>query len=211
MSQNGSMFSFLCPGLTGFGGALQALFATALLASAAKAQADVSEALNYRYYSGAIEPDAPLYSSLLAASSIRENGKIYFGHTAWQITWDLNWRRDSAGRCTLERIRTHLKATITLPQKAANDPRAPGDFERFATALREHELHHRDIARKAARAIDDRIWQSPAMRTCGELEAAANGVGQGRLDETRQRGAAYDEQTAHGCAGGAHSDRVSLK
>jgi predicted secreted Zn-dependent protease len=181
----------------------QTLLCASLLALTTRAGAEVSEALSYRYYSGPVESGVPLYDSLKRASPIRFNGRAYLGHTAWQITWRLQWRQDRAGRCRLEQLRTHLKATITLPQKAANDPRARTSFAPFVQALRAHELRHMAIARKAAQAIDERIWQLPTLRTCHELNSAANKVGQRVLGEARQQGVEYDARTGHGRTEGA--------
>jgi len=181
----------------------QALLSVWLIFAAPLAQAEVSEALSYRYYAGANEPGAPLFASLMRATPIREAGKPYLGHTAWHITWDLRWRRSSDGRCTLEHIRTQLKATITLPQKAPDDSRAVAAFPRFVSALREHEMGHVDIAREAARAIDDRIWKLPTMPNCGALETAANNLGQRVLNQARQQGLEFDRRTGHGRSDGA--------
>ncbi|AOW13303.1 hypothetical protein LPB72_09620 [Hydrogenophaga crassostreae] len=176
----------------------QALIGVWLAFAATLAQAEISEALSYRYYAGANEPGVPLFESLVRATPVRIAGRPFLGHTAWHITWDLRWRRGNDGRCTLERIRTHLKATITLPQKAPDDSRAAAAFPRFVNALREHEMGHVDIARETARAIDDRIWQLPTMPNCGALEMAANNLGQRLLHEARQQGLDFDRRTGHG-------------
>ncbi len=174
-----------------------------LLAFARPAAADVSEAVSYRYYTAPIEPQQTLYSSLLKASPIRENGQAYLGHTSWHVRWNLHWRSDAGGRCTLDRLHTHLQATITLPQRAPGDGRAEKAFETFSQALHEHELRHLAIARKAAQAIDERIWQLPTMPTCNALNQAANQMGERVLDEARSEGRAYDQRTGHGRSEGA--------
>ena len=174
-----------------------------LLAFAHPARADVSEALNYRYYTAPIEPQQPLYDSLLKATPVRENGKPFLGHTAWHVRWELWLRSEAGGRCRLNNLHTHLKATITLPQRAPGDARAVAAFEPFSQALREHELRHVAIARKAARAIDERIWQLPPMPSCTALNQAANQIGQRVLDEARSEGRAYDQRTGHGRSEGA--------
>ena len=174
-----------------------------LLAFARPAAADVSEAVSYRYYNAPIEPQQTLYSSLLKAAPMRENGQAYLGHTSWHVRWNLHWRSDAGGRCTLDRLHTHLQATITLPQRAPGDGRAEKAFETFSQALHEHELRHLAIARKAAQAIDERIWQLPTMPTCNALNQAANQMGERVLDEARSEGRAYDQRTGHGRSEGA--------
>jgi predicted secreted Zn-dependent protease len=167
------------------------------------AAAEVSEALRYRYYSGAIEPWQSLYCSLLKASPIRESGKPFLGRTNWQIRWDLRWQAGRSGRCTLERVHTRLDATITLPQRAPGDGRAQASFEHFSQALLEHKQHHLSLAREAAKAIDKRIWQLPTMSSCHALNQAANQIGQRVLDKARRDERAYDQSTGHGRTEGA--------
>ena len=180
-----------------------AALSTVLLVFARPAVADVSEAVSYRYYTAPIEPQHTLYNSLLKASPIRENGQSYLGHTSWHVRWKLHWRSDAGGRCTLDRLHTHLKATITLPQRAPGDGRAEKTFGPFSRALHEHELRHLAIARRAAQAINERIWQLPTMPTCNALNQAANQVGERVLDEARSEGRAFDQRTGHGRSEGA--------
>jgi predicted secreted Zn-dependent protease len=181
-----------------FSGTTIGLLAAALSLLTVSARADVSEAVQYRYYAVPIESGRTLKDRLIKASPIRQNGQILLGHTQWQVRWDLQWDRNTAGRCKLGRIQTHLKATITLPQQSAKDPRKRPQFEALQQALRKHQEAHLNLAREAAKRIDQRLWQLPAMSTCSELNQATNNLGQHLMIEARQRSLAYDQREGQG-------------
>ena len=162
-------------------------------------RAEVSEALQYRYYTVTPHDGEALWQALDRTSPIREKGQVFRGDTRWQVRWDLRWKQGTGGRCALTRVRTTLQATITLPQiDDAWSASTRARFVRYLTALRQHELGHVDSAREAARAIDRRLSAFPAMPSCHALEQAANAAGFELLEQARQRDLAYDQRTAHG-------------
>ena len=103
----------------------------------------------------------------------------------------------------MEKVRTHLHSVITLPQAALKDAADAQRFDSFLAALRAHELEHVDIARDAARTIDERIQEMPPMANCNALENAANALGQSQLEQDRQLGNEFDQLTGHGKTQGA--------
>ncbi|HEY9096107.1 MAG TPA: DUF922 domain-containing protein [Hydrogenophaga sp.] len=175
------------------------LAATALcLPLSGEAWAEVSESVHYRYYTATLDPGGTLKDRLIKASPLRENGQVLLGHTRWQVRWNLTWHRGTAGRCTLDRVQTHLQATITLPQQDAQDTRERAQFETLQHALHEHQKVHLRLAREAAEQIDRRLWQLPTMPTCGDLNRAADALGQHLLTQARQKTLAYDKRTGQG-------------
>ncbi len=185
------------------GSRLPALRATCALAIliclVPSARAEVSESLQYRYYTASPQGDEALWQALDRASPIRHQGKVFRGDTRWQVVWDLRWAKSSSGRCALTRVQTKLSATITLPQISGGwDAGARARFVRYVSALRQHELGHVDFAREAAHAIDRRLSAFPAMPSCQALEQAANAAGFALLQEARQRDLAYDLKIGHG-------------
>lgn len=180
------------------------LILSAALFDAAVARADVTEALDYRYYQARVTRDEPLVSSLLRATPVQEGGQPYLGQTNWNLSWNLTWRFDGSGRCTMQSVRTHLKATITLPQKSPKDTRASASFAPFALALQAHELRHLAIAREAAKTVDRRLTRLPTMPHCNALEKMANEIGESALREARQKGRDYDARTDHGRTEGVY-------
>ena len=184
------------PRLLHFGAAS---FFGALALSTHPAWAEVSESLQYRYYTVSPQANEALWQALDRASPIREHGKVFRGDTRWQVVWDLRWAQSPSGRCALTRVQTKLSATITLPQiGGAWDANARARFARYVSALRQHELGHVDSGREAARAVDLRLSAFPAMPSCHALEQAANAAGFALLRQARQRDLAYDQNTGHG-------------
>ncbi|MEZ5705284.1 MAG: DUF922 domain-containing protein [Burkholderiaceae bacterium] len=175
------------------------LAATALcLPLSGRAWAEVSESVQYRYYTASPDPGITLTDRLIKASPLRESGQVLLGHTRWQVRWNLKWHRGTAGRCTLDRVQTHLQATVTLPQQDPQDTREGAQFKTLQHALREHQKAHLRLAREAAEEIDRRLWQLPTMPTCGDLNRAADVLGQHLLTQARQRILAYDQRTGQG-------------
>lgn len=181
----------------------QISLAIAALVACWPAAADMSESLEYRYYT--VEPSwyQSLAGAVLKASPVRENGKTFMGNTLWTVKWDMEWRSRANGQCAMEKVRTHLHSVITLPQAVLKDAEDAQRFDAFLAALRAHEQEHVDIARDAARAIDERLQRMPAMASCDQLEDAANALGQTLLEEARQRGVDFDRKTGHGKTQGA--------
>ncbi|WP_168708497.1 DUF922 domain-containing protein [Hydrogenophaga sp. PAMC20947] len=163
------------------------------------ALAEVSESLQYRYYTVSPYGKEALWQAMDRASPIREKGQVFRGDTRWQVVWDLRWEQGTSGRCALTRVQTTLHATITLPQISGDwDAGTRARFIRYATALRQHELGHVDSGREAARAIDRRLSAFPVMSSCHALEQAANAAGFELLEQARQRDLALDQRTGHG-------------
>lgn len=177
--------------------------AAAMLLACGLAAADMSESVEFRYYTATQRAGETLASSVIKASPVRERGKTYMGQTAWTLKWDLNWQQQRNGKCTLGEVRTHLHAIVTLPQMALADAGDRARFEAFSSALRRHELDHVAIARDAAREIERRLQRMPPMKNCKALQTQANGLGQRLLAEARRKGIEFDKKTGHGRTQGA--------
>ena len=163
------------------------------------AQAEVSESLQYRYYTVSQRGGEALWQALDRASPIREQGEVFRGDTRWRVNWDMRWQQSPGGRCALTRVQTRLTATITLPQiDGAWNAEARARFVRYVAALKQHELGHVESGRLAAQSIDRRLSAFPVMPSCHALEQAANAAGFALLEQARQRDLAYDRTTGHG-------------
>ena len=147
-----------------------ALAAAALVANW-PAAAEVSESLEYRYYT--VEPSwyESLSRAVFKASPVRENGKTFVGNTVWTVKWDMEWRTQTNGQCAMEKVRTHLHSVITLPQATLKDAADVQRFDSFLSALRAHELEHVDIAR-------DTAWKDYSAKSanCANLMKLASDV-----------------------------------
>lgn len=175
-----------------------------LLALAANsALAEVSESLDYRYYTAAPRPNESLLSALNHASPIRENGRTFHGYTKWHVSWRFRWHQEPSGRCAITSTHTEVSGLIDLPQLKGGTTAQKAAFERYIPALREHELGHYRIGRDAAVQIDHEILRLPPMHNCQALEQAANDGAHRTLARFQQQERDYDARTGHGRTQGA--------
>lgn len=174
-----------------------------LLIIAKNASAEVSENLVYSYYTADANTGGSLLKVLNKASPIRIKNRMFHGSTKWYVKWNYRWFRETDGRCRITTVTTKLTATITLPELIGATDEQTEVFDKYISALREHELGHYDISKEAAVIIDKGILALPEMSSCKELESTANALGYQTLDEYRAREKEYDVETAHGKTQGA--------
>jgi predicted secreted Zn-dependent protease len=180
---------------------LAALLFVCLVASTTGAE--VSDQLEYRYYTAQAQAGKSLYQVLQAASPIRENGRVFLGHTNRDIEWRLHWQDTARGTCGITDVRVTLQASILLPQLNGIDPDRQVEFTRFLMALRIHETGHYRIYRQAATQIDAALAALPETANCHEMEDMANSTARRILAEFDQRDAQYDAATNYGRTQGA--------
>jgi predicted secreted Zn-dependent protease len=129
-------------------------------------------------------------------------GTTYDGLTKWYISWRFGF--DSSNGCRIAWSKVHVLVDVYLPKwdEAPGSTLEP-EWNRYVTALRDHEMGHvqhgLDGANQAASAISN---VAPAP-TCGDLEASANQAGHAVLDTFRHEDQAYDDETDHGATQGA--------
>ena len=119
------------------------------------------------------------------------------------MNWHFRWWEEGDGRCRITGNRTRLSAEITLPRLTTADPAVRQRFDRYLTALKDHEMEHVRIARDAAQRIDRGILALPTMPSCRQLEQAANDLGQRLLRQATDAEREMDRLTRHGASQGA--------
>jgi predicted secreted Zn-dependent protease len=171
--------------------------------SSGTAFGEVKEHLEYSYYEVRARSDQPLFTQLNAASPIREGGQTFYGHTNWNVRWAFKWKTDSSGVCRISTTTTELHASMILPRLDGASARQMASFDRFMSALRQHELGHYKIALVAAQAIDIELRTLPGMNNCKALDTYANTGAQRTLERYNERSRQYDRDTNHGRTQGA--------
>ena len=165
--------------------------------------AEVYETLSYMTYVANHKPGTSLLQALNNASPIREDGEIFHGHATWHIEWQYKWRQEPNGPCFFTQNNTTLTSEVTLPE-LVSEYQANREVSNYLESLRRHELGHVEIARSAAKKIDEAINSLPPMDSCPLLEQTANQLGQQLLEQARQAGRNYDQTTQHGRTQGAY-------
>jgi predicted secreted Zn-dependent protease len=174
-----------------------------LLIIAKTSSAQVSESLDYLYYTANADSRYSLLSVLNKASPIKINNRTFHGLTKWNVKWNYRWFEQPDGRCKITKVTTKYTSSIQLPELTGADSTQEQAFNTYLTALRTHELGHYDIGKQAADIIDSGIASLPEMSSCKEIETAANGLGYQTLDEYRAKEKQYDADTGHGKTQGA--------
>jgi predicted secreted Zn-dependent protease len=177
-----------------------------VVGAASTARAEVLESFEETAYTAYPKRGQSLRQALDEATSIRQDGKIFHGHTRWNVHWAFRWWQEANGRCRITSNTTRLDLVVTLPQLGSGSGEQRTRFQRFREALRAHELGHARIARQAARDIDRAILDLPEMASCTSLEAAANRVAKALLAESEREQRRYDRVTEHGRRDGASLD-----
>jgi predicted secreted Zn-dependent protease len=180
------------------------LLAYALLPVAAHAK--VHKDLVYSYYEVKARPDQPLYAQLYAASPIKEEGQALHGFTNWDLQWNLEMNTDKSGFCRITRTTTKLRVVTTLPKLDGANTQQTADFDRYISALRQHELGHHRIAEQAARAIEHKLRTLKAMSNCESLGNYADASARRTLKHFNEKSRQYDRETDHGKKQGAWLD-----
>jgi predicted secreted Zn-dependent protease len=187
-------------------GRIAAAVALAVAGVASTVRAEVVESLEEVTYTAHALRGQSLREALDAATPIRQDGKIFHGHTRWHIRWSFRWWREGDGRCRITANTTNLDLAITLPRLGSGGGDLHRQFRPFREALHAHELGHARIAREAAQAIDRAILDLPEMASCTSLEAAAQRVAETLLADAERAQKRFDRDTEHGRRDGARVD-----
>jgi predicted secreted Zn-dependent protease len=134
----------------------------------------------------------------------REGGRRYAAYTEWVVTWTYTFDEEVT-ECRFESFDVRAAITTTFPRWDPDDDAAPGlieRWERFRSALQEHEDGHARIAVEAAGAVESALSALGPRPTCDELERDAEAEARDRVDRYRRRERRYDEETGHGRARG---------
>jgi predicted secreted Zn-dependent protease len=168
----------------------------------ALAQPAVSWTTNYYPVSGATvrEIHASLRSNRPWKSAAQNDG-----YTRWRVEWTFGVS-PVGDKCRLTTFSTRTTVTITLPRwtaptNATEEVRRA--WERYISALGQHEAGHGQMAMAAAAEIQKRARESGEDGDCAALKQKINSLGQSIVEQYRTRDREYDERTRHGETQGA--------
>lgn len=190
-------------------GVARLLFATSALAVVLVApvvSAEVSETLDYTDYRVEANNNQSLARQLTYTSPIRHDGKTFHAYTTWRVSWQYRWQVESNGDCRIAQVSTSLDTTIKLPRLEGGSVQQQEQFQRYLTALNEHELGHHRIGRQAALEVDSQLQAMPAMSDCTRLVTAANKLAHQIVGRFKDDERTYDLVTIHGRTQGARLD-----
>jgi predicted secreted Zn-dependent protease len=188
---------------------LAKLFLFLALAASALAQGSVSWTTNYYSVAGATLRE--IHASFRSNRPWRGTAQ-HDGYTRWQVDWTFGVR-EIDNKCRLTSLNTRTTIAITLPlwiapTNATDEVRQA--WQRYITALGQHEAGHGQMALAAAAEMHKRVKESGEDANCDALRQKINSLGQTIIEQYRARDQQYDERTRHGATQGAvlrHRDR----
>lgn len=143
------------------------------------------------------------------AAALREHGprvrgRQFFGLTEWEMSAGYRPFEDGSG-CAIDDLTIEVSVTTHLPRwsRAATAPSSlRRAWNRFVTALDQHEQGHRVLAEHAAETVRHRLLTLSAP-TCDRLDVEARQEMSVVMQEYERRQLAYDAETGHGRTQGA--------
>ena len=130
------------------------------------------------------------------------NGDPAHTRTSYRPAW--HTIKDGEGRCDLTAVRVTTLSRGVAPRWTPPADTVPGlyaEWQRFASALEQHEAGHKEISDRGAREILDGML---AMKTfCSQVSRDVNRLADSVAAQTDSRQDAYDRLTRHGGSQGA--------
>ncbi|MBF0544623.1 MAG: DUF922 domain-containing protein [Candidatus Riflebacteria bacterium] len=166
--------------------------------------AEITEHLEYTYYSANIDSKSSINAALKASSPVKKEGHLFYGDTEWHLKWKFRWKKFADGNYKISNATVEVTGNIILPKLSGSPtPTQEKKFEKFFSALRVHELGHYTLAKEAAVELEKQILALPEMSTGKDLNSAANGIGYQKIKELKEKQKQYDAETGHGKTQGA--------
>ena len=157
------------------------------------------------YYSVEGTSGREIRKSLNRNTPIQKNGRNFDGQTKYNVRWNFWWRQRT-NSCRMNRVATNLDIKYTLPKLKNTkglSPQLQQKWSSYMTALIAHEVEHKEIALDMAYVIEEEISHIQPAKTCQELSANANRLGNQIVQEFKEVQADFDRRTNHGATEGA--------
>jgi predicted secreted Zn-dependent protease len=124
------------------------------------------------------------------------DGKRRAAFTKWDVQW--RWKLDKQdAQCSIANAGSVVGVSVFLP-KLRNEATAPKSllerWKKYEKALRDHEDGRKDIAVRAGKEIEATLIKLKAEANCEALEARAEEVAKGMLENFRKEDESYSTQ-----------------
>jgi predicted secreted Zn-dependent protease len=132
-------------------------------------------------------------------------GGTFSGQVDSWVVYDYKWTAETSGMCRVTSANVLVHVTVGYPKWAASATTTPGVVDKWASFIKNLELHengHRDNAALHARQLYDGLLALPATN-CTGIEQAATSYADAKIAAMKAADVAYDAQTQHGVTQGA--------
>lgn len=146
-----------------------------------------------------------IWADVIAKSPVQHNGRQHVAHTRWNVNWQFWWLTDG-NSCEISKVTTRLDVTYTLPrlrQTPAMPESVIAHWDKYYSALFDHELGHKDLGARAVTEIENQISNMGPRGSCEQLESDANEIGKNVIEKYSRIEKDYDRTTNHGLNTGA--------
>ncbi|KUM26300.1 hypothetical protein AU467_22395 [Mesorhizobium loti] len=125
----------------------------------------------------------------------RDADGVVDGETVNETNWSLNFEAAN-GNCQISFDAVNVSITMKLP-RWVDEAQAPADVQKawsaYIVSLREHENQHRDIAVKAAEAVDRLIHDQQPASKCSDIKQRIRDSAKTILNDAEVEQEKYDE------------------
>jgi predicted secreted Zn-dependent protease len=167
------------------------------------AWADITKNTVTKDYEVSVGPDQTLLDALNAASPLQAGGRTVHGRTEWDVKWDLEWKEDKGGYCTISKVNITLTLKTTLPKlTGTGNPDQQARFTPYLSALTQYIKNQYNFGIDAANAIDKKLPEMRAMTSCSAMKAAADAMARQIVQEYRDKESKLDSDTGFGSTRG---------
>lgn len=169
------------------------------------AVAETETRVNSIYYTVEGNTAEDIWADVIAKSPVQHNGKQHVAHTRWNVNWQF-WWLDGGNSCEISKVTTRLDVTYTLPRlkhSSSMPDSVKAHWERYYSALFDHEIGHKDLGARAAAEIEKQILNMGRRGSCEQLESDANEIGKNVIEKYSRIEKDYDRTTNHGLNTGA--------
>ncbi|NJR44141.1 DUF922 domain-containing Zn-dependent protease [bacterium] len=126
--------------------------------------------VDYAYYSARHYGGQSFDDALSRATPYAERGARMHGNTQWNATWNFYYALDQRGLCRLTNVDVRMDITVGLPRLRTQDRYTQENFQRYLSALEQHEQIHVQISRDAAYELERVILQTRGEYNCDRLD-----------------------------------------
>jgi predicted secreted Zn-dependent protease len=167
-------------------------------------KAETIETIEYKNY--LISPRFPqeIKPELMRNTPIRERGGSFNGHTDWYIDWQYQTRQEPT-ICRIHNIQIKVHVIHTLPalSEYVTDKQTITVFNKFNSALTQHEKNHGNNGLLAAREIDKAISEMQPQQNCRYISRTIDDIGNTIVQKYIFADREYDRVTQGGLSEGA--------
>lgn len=161
------------------------------------ATAQIQPTITYKYYPVKPETGQSIYKQMFQDSIITHKDRKVVAITDWGIQYNCDYISLNAGQCEIEAYEVVCKCDITLPQLMTDEKKLNDVFDEYIPYLRQHEMHHCQIATDYANHLDSQLKsiKSIGPMECQALKTMVKAARNKAITEAKKEHRRFDRQT----------------